>query len=92
MTIQLMGKDDGSFEDYDVYTGRWQAYIDSFVSVSYLFLFAAIWLLKDEKDNTTRGFSDVKIKPPFLTRCVLTDDTFILKLTDLYLFSSLHNH
>lgn len=35
MTIQLMGKDDGSFDDYDVYTGRWQAYIDSFVSVSF---------------------------------------------------------
>ncbi|THH08411.1 hypothetical protein EW145_g2724 [Phellinidium pouzarii] len=31
-TIQLLGKDDASFDDYDVYTGRWQAYIDSFVS------------------------------------------------------------
>ena len=34
LTFQLLGKDDASFDDVDVYTGRWQAYIDSFVSVS----------------------------------------------------------
>ena len=33
MTIQLLGKDDSSFDDTEVTTGRWQAYIDSFVSV-----------------------------------------------------------
>ncbi|ESK96394.1 histone deacetylase sin3 component [Moniliophthora roreri MCA 2997] len=32
MTIQLIGKDDSSFENSEVLTGRWQAYIDSFVS------------------------------------------------------------
>jgi paired amphipathic helix protein Sin3a len=33
MTVQLLGKDDSSFEDSEVTTGRWQAYIDSYVSV-----------------------------------------------------------
>ncbi|KAF5351246.1 hypothetical protein D9756_008445 [Leucocoprinus leucothites] len=32
MTIQLIGKDDSSFDDAEVLTGRWQAYIDSYVS------------------------------------------------------------
>ena len=33
MTVQLLGKDDSSFDDSEVSTGRWQAYIDSFVAV-----------------------------------------------------------
>jgi len=32
MTFQLIGKDDSSFDDSEVLTGRWQSYIDSFVS------------------------------------------------------------
>ncbi|EMD34640.1 hypothetical protein CERSUDRAFT_116814 [Gelatoporia subvermispora B] len=32
VTIQLLGKDDSSYDDSEVLTGRWQAYIDSFVS------------------------------------------------------------
>ncbi|KAG6837451.1 hypothetical protein H0H93_008994 [Arthromyces matolae] len=32
MTIQLIGKDDSSFDDSEVLTGRWQAYIDAYVS------------------------------------------------------------
>jgi len=32
MTIQLLGKDDSSFDDSEVLTGRWQTYIESFVS------------------------------------------------------------
>ncbi|KAF8634812.1 hypothetical protein AX17_004064 [Amanita inopinata Kibby_2008] len=32
MTIQLLGKDDSSFDDSEVLTGRWQSYIDSYVS------------------------------------------------------------
>ncbi|KXN85581.1 Paired amphipathic helix protein pst1 [Leucoagaricus sp. SymC.cos] len=32
MTIQLIGKDDSSFDDAEVLTGRWQAYTDSYVS------------------------------------------------------------
>ncbi|KAL5498737.1 hypothetical protein ACEPAH_2092 [Sanghuangporus vaninii] len=51
LTFQLLGKEDATFDDVDVYTGRWQAYIDSYVS-----------------DETTRGLTDIKIKPPFLTR------------------------
>lgn len=34
MTVQLIGKDDSNFDDFDMFTGRWQAYIDSFISVS----------------------------------------------------------
>lgn len=33
LTFQLLGKEDANFDDVDVYTGRWQAYIDSYVSV-----------------------------------------------------------
>ncbi|KAF8067547.1 histone deacetylase complex, SIN3 component [Lyophyllum atratum] len=32
MTVQLIGKDDSSFDDSEVLTGRWQSYIESFVS------------------------------------------------------------
>ncbi|CCL98034.1 uncharacterized protein FIBRA_00028 [Fibroporia radiculosa] len=32
VTVQLLGKDDSSFDDSEVLTGRWQAYIDSFVN------------------------------------------------------------
>ncbi|KAF7330400.1 Histone deacetylase complex, SIN3 component [Mycena venus] len=32
VTFQLIGKDDSSFDDSEVLTGRWQSYIDSFVS------------------------------------------------------------
>ncbi|GLB39349.1 putative histone deacetylase (HDAC) interacting [Lyophyllum shimeji] len=32
MTVQLIGKDDSSFDDSEVLTGRWQAYIESYVS------------------------------------------------------------
>ncbi|KAL0958045.1 hypothetical protein HGRIS_000221 [Hohenbuehelia grisea] len=32
MTVQLIGKDDSSFDDSEILTGRWQAYLDSFVS------------------------------------------------------------
>jgi paired amphipathic helix protein Sin3a len=35
MTIQLIGKDDSSFDNSEVMTGRWQAYIDAFVSVCF---------------------------------------------------------
>jgi len=32
MTVQLIGKDDSNFDDFDMFTGRWQAYIDSFIT------------------------------------------------------------
>ncbi|KAI0371352.1 hypothetical protein BV20DRAFT_965547 [Pilatotrama ljubarskyi] len=35
ITIQLIGKDDGSYDDSEVHTGRWQSYIESFVSHHY---------------------------------------------------------
>jgi paired amphipathic helix protein Sin3a len=47
MAIQLIGKDDSSFDDAEVLTGRWQAYIDSYVSVriTHFFSFSPSWLL-----------------------------------------------
>ncbi|TBU57446.1 hypothetical protein BD310DRAFT_880877 [Dichomitus squalens] len=35
MTIQLIGKDDVTYDDSEAMTGRWQAYIESFVSHHY---------------------------------------------------------
>ncbi|RDB18702.1 Paired amphipathic helix protein pst1 [Hypsizygus marmoreus] len=32
MTVQLIGKDDSSFDDSEVLTGRWQSYIESYVN------------------------------------------------------------
>ncbi|KIL63546.1 hypothetical protein M378DRAFT_79542 [Amanita muscaria Koide BX008] len=31
MTVQLLGKDDSSFDDSEVLTGRWQSYINSYI-------------------------------------------------------------
>lgn len=44
MTIQLLGKDDSGLEDSEILTGRWQSYIDSYVSVSWFGKLIA-WLL-----------------------------------------------
>ncbi len=33
VTIQLLGKDDSSLDDSEALTSRWQAYVDSYVSV-----------------------------------------------------------
>jgi hypothetical protein len=33
MTCQLIGKDDSSFDDSEVLSGRWQHYVDAYVSV-----------------------------------------------------------
>lgn len=38
MTVQLIGKDDSSFDDSEVLSGRWQSYIESFVSVSLIWV------------------------------------------------------
>ncbi|KAF9075605.1 hypothetical protein BDP27DRAFT_1315333 [Rhodocollybia butyracea] len=32
LTVQLIGKDDSSYDDSEVLTGRWQSYIDSYVT------------------------------------------------------------
>jgi len=33
LTIQLIGKDDATFDDSEAFTGRWQAYMDSYNTV-----------------------------------------------------------
>ena len=45
MTIQLIGKDDVGYDDPEAMTGRWQAYIESFVSV-------CLHVVFDEEDHT----------------------------------------
>lgn len=37
VTIQLLGKDDSAFDDSETFTGRWQAYVESYVSVRIAF-------------------------------------------------------
>ena len=34
VTVQLIGKDDSEIDDAEVQTGRWEAYVQSFASVS----------------------------------------------------------
>lgn len=59
MTFQLIGKDDSSFDDSEVLTGRWQSYIDSFVSVRFFLFFRT--------DNLTNLFnSRVKLLKAYL--------------------------
>ena len=48
ITVQLIGKDDSSFDDTEVLTGRWQAYIDAYVSVRFhLLRRLEVWLTID---------------------------------------------
>lgn len=44
MTCQLIGKDDSSFDDSEVLSGRWQFYVDAYVSVSDNSRFWRNWL------------------------------------------------
>lgn len=44
ITIQLLGKDDSNFDDTEVMNGRWQAYIDSYVSVSHLYKAGCVYV------------------------------------------------
>jgi hypothetical protein len=37
MTIQLLGKDDANADDPEVMSGRWEAYIRSYTSVSLMY-------------------------------------------------------
>lgn len=45
VTVQLFGKDDSKFVDSEALTGRWQAYVQSFVSVSPSFTAVSISVL-----------------------------------------------
>lgn len=69
MTIQLIGKDDSSFDDSEVLTGRWQSYIDSFVSVSRFK--RLLWCLAEGmmyQSEATEGVSPSRVKLPYLRR------------------------
>jgi len=76
MTIQLIGKDDSSFDDSEVLTGRWQAYIQSYISVSGDRELRILALLnRSRQSETTDGVSPTKVKHPYLRRFV-TRSTF----------------
>ncbi len=68
MTVQLIGKDDSNFDDFDMFTGRWQAYIDSFITVRHQHLAFRREINDVSKDEDTRGSPIGKTKPPFLPR------------------------
>jgi len=72
MTIQLIGKDDSSFDDSEVLTGRWQAYIDSYVSVriyapsidQQLLIFIIIFVQGENTESVTQN----RVRRPYLRR------------------------
>jgi len=68
-TVQLLGKDDPSQEDPEVYIDRWRSYIASYTSVSYppprSFQPLPPYLLQE---TPTKGLTGCKYKPPFLRR------------------------
>ena len=69
MTIQLLGKDDTRIDDSEMLVERWQAYVDSFVSVC-----------TDKADTnscsiglqspTTDGVPQASVRRPFLRKYV----------------------
>jgi paired amphipathic helix protein Sin3a len=71
MTIQLIGKDDTSFDDSEVLTGRWQSYIDSFVTVRSILL-GIIKLQLNHlhlyQSETTETVPTTKMRLPFLRK------------------------
>ncbi|KAH8116164.1 hypothetical protein DFH11DRAFT_1832383 [Phellopilus nigrolimitatus] len=93
MTIQLLGKDDASFDDYDVYTGRWQAYIDSFVSDE---ITRGLTDADVKPPFLSRNYRAVKKNPPssaFVSRsgleikvCVRTYRMFFVSQTEDFLW------
>ena len=79
MTVQLLGKDDANFDDVDLYNGRWQTYMDSFVSVSLLRMLSHPFHTDILfKDGTTKGMENMNIKPPFLSRYAFLPNIMIL--------------
>ncbi len=69
VTMQLIGKDDSSFDDSEVLTGRWQAYIKSYTQVRDAFLITI------ENPNLaiiqtgpTADVPQTKIRRPFLRK------------------------
>ena len=70
MTVQLIGKDDSSFDDSEVLTGRWQSYIDSFVSVCSRYFIGIESRLTFHlyQNETTEGVPATRVKLPFLRK------------------------
>lgn len=59
MTMQLIGKDDSSFDDSEILTGRWQTYIDSFVSVGCFYRVSALMSDLDGRAKRQRACLNV---------------------------------
>jgi hypothetical protein len=81
MTIQLLGKDDSRIDDSEMLVERWQAYVDSFVSVR-----AHKTVLKScssvLQSPTTDGVPQARISRPFLRK-------YVYPTKSLHLFLSL---
>jgi paired amphipathic helix protein Sin3a len=68
LAVQLIGKDDSSFDDSEVLTGRWQSYIDSFVSVGLYSVASFFDLTRNTQDEHTHGVPASRVKRPFLRK------------------------
>ncbi|KAJ7598545.1 histone deacetylase complex, SIN3 component [Mycena floridula] len=92
MTIQLLGKDESSFEDTEVQNGRWQAYIDSYVSEEQT---ESVSQNKVKRPFLRRNLpSDSAEKPELLSAdgleikvCVRTYRIFYVSKTEDYLYN-----
>ncbi|KAK7032931.1 histone deacetylase complex, SIN3 component [Favolaschia claudopus] len=90
LTFQLLGKDDSSFDDSEVLTGRWQSYVDSFVSSDTT---EGITLSRTKRPFLRKNLP-LELKPPHVaTRdsleikiCVRTYRLFYVSSSEDYLF------
>lgn len=81
MTVQLLGKDDSRIDDSEMLAERWQAYVDSFVSVRvpYKSLLSRGLMGLILQSPVTEGISQSRVGRPFLRKCVYV--TLYLSLT-----------
>ena len=77
MLMQLLGKeDDEVVEDPEYLTGRWQAYVDGFVSVgininSVFLRVGALIVSFSWQSETTPSVDTSRMRRPFLRKCVV---------------------
>ncbi|KAL4252934.1 Transcriptional regulatory protein Sin3-like protein [Abortiporus biennis] len=63
VTIQLLGKDDSNFDDSEVMTGRWQSYVDSYIT----------------PEETIGVTASAAMRRPFLRKTRISSDGFVPK-------------
>ncbi|CAK5268788.1 unnamed protein product [Mycena citricolor] len=92
MTIQLIGKDDSSFDDSEVLNGRWQSYMESFVTTN---VSDGVTAARVRRPFLRRNISTGPAVPKMLTRdgleikiCVRTYRLFYGSQTEDWLFKT----